>query len=238
MALRSRTMIAITLAAPLVAGSAASADPLTFDIHSDTHDRFQFSLFHTAHQGSDNQSGTILYFFDGTFDLEIQGSTLAFTDFQGQIMQGNGQNATPIQGSSIALNTQTNGQNANQLTVTNTQSDGGRLVEGNLALDVDLGSAGGTGTLDFEFEAQDFVTLANKFFDGTIPSDAPGSDDRYGLGLWGVAQDQDGLFTQGDSGDELIGLDLYGTAVPLPHPIALAGVGICGVAGIRRIRRC
>jgi len=229
-----KMMQTAALGACLAAGSVASADTMNFTVHNDTFQNFQFSLFHTANRGGDNQSGDILYFFDGSFQMTRANNQLTFDSFNGKVMQDTVNGIQEVSGSSITLN-DSEAPGANSITITNNIANGGRLIHGNLSIDVDLGNAGGTGTLSFDFDDQNFVTLANKFFDGNIPNNAPGSDDRFGIGLWGLADDTDNLF--GGDGDGLVGIDLFATAVPLPHPAAIAGLGLIGVVGVRRLRR-
>jgi len=245
-------------AACLAAGSVATADPITFDIQSDTFDNFQFSVFHTADRNN-QQSGDILVGFTGTFEVERTGfqngvaTELQFVGFDGQFVNANtGQLLGD--GGSITL------AESGQFSGTNTLTRGGNNDEffaGELSLEFDFGTTGfgqsGTGApvLNFHFLAQDFNALANRFFDGDIPDNAPGGDNSdeprpFGLGLWGVADnsidtdgdgfaDGPGLFNS--DAPEDVGIDLYATAVPLPHPGALAGLGLLGVIGVRRLRR-
>jgi len=223
--MRLQDVLAGGLIAAIAAGSASAGTvPVQFTIQTNTFDNFQFSVFHSS-DAAGGQGGTILEGFTGTFTVVFDdvAQTIAFTEFDGSL-NGGGQ-VTLADASSLSFAGQESGS-------------GDQLVSGDLSLNIINPNSGGSGQVDFTFDAQAFNSLANQFFfpDGTaIPAGAPESGEPFGLGLWGQ-----GVF-QGDPGtgpysDGVLGIDLFasGQIIPLPTPVALGAAGLIGLAAGRR----
>jgi len=215
-----QSILAMGLGVVALAASSSIAGVRTIDmvIQSDTFDNFQFSVLHTASSGPDNASGSILASFTGRFTIEVDdvAETIEFTNFRGDI--GGTSRSDDIR---LAADPS---RGASSFSMTS-----GNLVVGSLKLDI---FDGGTfKAADFSFDGQAFNALANQFFDR---GEDPQGSNRETIGLWGLSQQFNG--NESILGDNRIGIDLVGRAIPMPTPLAMAGMGLLGVAGVRRRR--
>lgn len=215
---------AITLIGLVGLGAShATAGVRTIDmvIQSDTFDNFQFSVLHSA-SSNGGQSGNIHTGFTGTFTIEFndQGTngigddTITFTSFNGVF---NGSTRSTDMRLDSARGASVFSRNA-----------GGNNIDGNL--NIEIWDSGGFKDLSFNFSPSSFNDLANRFFEGGDPQDASAP---FTLGLWGIG---DVLGGETVFGDSQIGIDLVGRAIPMPTPLSMAGLGLLGVAGMRRRR--
>lgn len=199
--------------------SLAGTRTIEMVIQSDTFDNFQFSVLHSA-SSNGGESGNILGGFTGRFTIEVDdvAETIEFTSFRGDISGTSRSDdiklaADPSRGASMF-----------------SMDPGTNLIAGNLKLDI---FDGGTfKDADFNFDPTAFNSLANQFFE---QGEDPQGSNRETLGLWGLSQQlSGGESLLGDTNQ--IGIDLVGRAIPMPTPIAMASLGLVGVAGVRRRR--
>lgn len=209
---------------------------IEFTIHSNTSHNFQYSVLHSA-AGSQNNTGLPFAHFNGKFRVEYDdvANTMTFKSFTGNIFNPNIQDADGVD---IQLSEQT--------TMNLSNGSGSDLVSGQLKLNIFDGDE--HENLVFNFAATSWNALANKFFDvnsgQTLPNGAPQvAGAQFGIGLWGAASNSNQTFFDGKAyagGNDTydVGIDIWATGVivPLPHPAALASVGLCGMVVLRRRR--
>jgi len=217
---------AITALGLASSASIAGVTTIDMDIQTDTFDNFRFSVLHTA-DSNNNMSGSIIAEFSGTVRVEQDDNgtgstgddTLTVTRFNGRV-QGSGRSVD------MRLDP-SRGASAFDLSA-GTTSDGGHRMAGALNLEI---FDGAWQSASFGFTASVFNSLANQFFIGGDPQD-PSAE--YTLGLWGLSDNPDRVM--GETSDLGIDLVARGRAIPMPTPLAMAGMGLVGVAGVRRRR--
>jgi hypothetical protein len=217
------------VAAVALGASVASAGITTIDmtIQTDTFDNFRYSVLHTA-ESNNGMSGSIIAEFTGTMRIEHDDNGTASTgDDTVTVTRFDGNIAGTGRSTDMRLDAS---RGASVFTLdAGTTVDGGHRMSGDLNLQI---FDGGTWkSVPYSFSSSVFNSLANQFFIGGDPQD-PSAE--YTLGLWGLSDNPDNLM--GETSDLGIDLVARGQAIPMPTPLAMAGLSLAGIAGARRRR--